>query len=173
MRSLLILATGVVATTSASYGQEAVPPQLLADTFIEVCQTAFADYQHAVSSLLTAGWQTAPSSQQDDQLQSLELVNPDRSIKASLQNFAFGPGTFEQCAVEAYASFSEADVAEALKRFPSAKGKILTNNNGSHSGLWLLTDQPNFTSLNIIYDEHAASIITMRTSYAGPAGVQQ
>jgi hypothetical protein len=158
---------------SAAHGQEAVTPQFLTNTFMEVCQTALDDFENAVRSLLGAGWQSPARTQKNDKFQSLDLLSPDRSVRAHLQRFDFGPGTFEQCSVEGYAKFSEADIAETLKRFPSATGRMVTNKNGSHSGLWLLTDQPTFTSLNILYNEHAASMITMRTTYSGPSGVQQ
>ena len=172
MRLLLIIVVLGIAMSQA-HGQEAVTPQFLTDTFLEVCQTALKNYGHSVSSLLSAGWRMASSVQKDDPFQSAELMNPDRSIRATLQKFEFGPGTFEQCGVEGYAQFSQADIADMLKHFPSAKGKTVANKNGSHSGLWLLTDQLSFTSLNIIYNEHAASIVTMRTSYSGPPGAPQ
>jgi hypothetical protein len=169
----ILIAVAIFASVPIARSQETITPQSLTEAFVDVCQTALKDFDHEAASLLSSGWQEQTGSHNDETFRYRTFLSREKSVQATLQKFDFEQGTFEQCGVEGYAKFTQANINETLKLFPAAKGKILRNQNGSSSGLWLLTDQPTFTTLNILFNDRAAHIITMRTTYSGPSKVEQ
>jgi hypothetical protein len=152
--------------------QESVTPITLTDTFVEVCNTAMSNLKLSLASLKASGWQATYGDQSDDSFIYVDLRSPDGSVFAKIEKYDFRQGQFEQCTVGAYAQFKEKDLAAVLSHFPSAKGKVIPVAEGGFAALWLLTDQKQFTSLNVLSDSRAARIVTMRTNYLGPSETQ-
>jgi hypothetical protein len=161
------LILGACLLASPAQSMESVAPSLLVKTFLDVCPASLKGFFATQVSLVRGGWKIARNEENTHAFTHTLLVSPDENIFAEFQHLDFEPGLFDSCMVFALSEIKQSDSIALLESFPSAKGKLIPGQGEYFSGMWLLADQKEFTSISLRKQKNLASIEMLHT-YPSP-----
>jgi hypothetical protein len=167
--SIPVLISSLMALVSFASAQESVTPLDLVEHFKDVCTPIMQNFVSAVGNFENSGWQLQKSQTESKSFFSGQLFSPDGNYTFDIQSYNFSRGTFTQCGAFAYSNLLIADLEQIKSSFARTEGSIVHFAEDGFSALWMLPEENDFTSLNVISQNKKARIIMMRTTYLASA----